>query len=293
MAQSLNLSPVSYQKWLELVFDHPVPRRLPGAMPNLAAQWDADLRFHVSDPARLFKHMTRCCREFKAISKRFTLRQINQGIWFLLGAGFGFGKYLADPKIELQLRMDCVYAMLIPYSDFVAPSRVYAMENCFEMWWDLVCSEFWSAHLHRIKANEWNAHVENAFEEWIESADESPLLRRARLWANFDLDRDFDEQLAEAGLTREDLENESSKITISYDELEPDEQKVADAMLETLTQILQFDDGRCQYYALHGLNHLQHPRGAAVVQDFIDANRHDWDEENLAYAEACRDGEAM
>ena len=294
MPQSLNLSPVSYQKWLGLVFDHPVPRRLPGGMTNNNAlwYWQEDVRFHVSDPARLVKHFTRCCREFKAISQRFTLRQLDQGIWFLLCAGTGveFGACLADPEIELELRLDCVRAMRIPYSDFVAPSRVHDLETCFEMWWDLVCDLFWNAHLHRIKADQFDRLMQKRMAEPDGVAN---LLRRAEFYAALDLDRDFDEQLEEAGLTPEDLEDGRPEITISYDEIEPAEQQVADAMLETLTQILELKDRRCQYYALHGFNHLKHPCGAAVVQNFMDAHREDWDEEELAYAEACRDGEAM
>lgn len=122
MSQSPNLSPVSFEKWLELIFDQPASR---------ADSHPFRYDYRVSDKSRVVAHMTRLCREFKAISRQFTRRQIDRGLWFLLGCDFTFGAYLADPEIALQARLDCARAMLHPYSNYVAASRVYMMENCF------------------------------------------------------------------------------------------------------------------------------------------------------------------
>ena len=282
MSKSPNLSPVSFEKWLELIFNCRVSR---------ANSHPLRTDFRVSDKSRVVAHMTRCCREFKAVSQRFTRRQMDRGIWFLLSCDFNFGEYLADPEIDLQARLDCVRAMVHPYSNYVAQSRVHVMENCFEMWWDLLCSRFWSAHLWRIKRDEQEA-------EWnlaqAEQEEDTPQNRRiAAFFAGLDQQRDFNEQLDEAGLADEILGNTRPPITISYQEIEPDEARVADAMLDTLTQILYLEEQRCVYYALHGLNHLEHPRGAAVVQAFIDRHKSEWTPEGLAYVESCRDGTAM
>ena len=72
MPKSLNLSPVSFEQWLALVFDHPVPHNF---LP-------LELEWHISNAARVVAHMTRLCREFKQVSRRFTRRQLDQGIWF-------------------------------------------------------------------------------------------------------------------------------------------------------------------------------------------------------------------
>ena len=69
----------------------------------------------------------------------------------------------------------------------------------------------------------------------------------------------------------------------------PDE--TADIFLASLEEILSINDKRCQAAALHGLNHLDHPRRPAVVQAWINAHRHEgW---NISWLEACRDGKAM
>lgn len=289
MPKSLNLSPVSFEKWLELVFDHPVLRRLPGGEFDSGAQWHWAEEFHISDRTRLVTHMTRFCREFRTISQRFSLRQIDQGIWFLLGSDEDrtFGVMLADPEIELETRLNCARAMLHPYSNYAARTRKELDVSCFEMWWDMLCSWFWSAHLNRIKDEE----VRDLMA--AETQDVEHFLRVARFWSEVEIDRDLDEQLAEAGLTQADVETGLSAIEISYEEIEPNEQCVADAMLETLTQILYLEEQRCEFHALHGLNHLKHPRGAQVIQTFINQHKARWSKSWLAYAESCRDGKAM
>ncbi len=66
---------------------------------------------------------------------------------------------------------------------------------------------------------------------------------------------------------------------------------LADLALECLGEILAMDDVRCQGAALHGLNHLNHPKRPAMVQRWIDQHRgNGW---NLGWLEACRDGRAM
>lgn len=282
MSKSPNLSPVSFDAWLTIIFDQRV-----SSSNGLAFRYD----YRVSDEPRVVAHMTRLCREFGAVSKRFTSRQVDKGIWFLLGCDFGFGEYLANPGIELQARLDCVRAMVHPYSNFVAPSRVQMMENCFDMWWDLLCGSFWSANLQRIKRDELDAAAERDMK--IEEKEELEMSPRARFYAESDFQGDIAEQLARFDLTWEDLETEHSKIRISYAELEPAQQSVADAMLETLTQILYLEDARCQQYALHGLNHLEHPRGAAIVQGFIDRHKSEWSAAGLAWVQSCRDATAM
>ena len=284
MPQSPNLSPVSYEVWLKLIFDQRVSRAR-----GHRFRYD----YRVTNEARVVANMTRCCREFGALTKRFSPRQIDRGIWFLLGCDFELGAYLADPNLNLESRLDCSRAMLHPYSNFVARSRVRAMETCFDMWWDMLCGSFWRTHLQRLKRDELDAAIERDDAEQEAEENDLESSPRARFYAQWNPEADINDQLTEFGLAWRDLETHHSKITISYDEIEPDEQRVADAMLETLTQILYLEDQRCSYYALHGLNHLKHPRGAATVQAFVDRYQSEWTPEGLAWAKSCRDGQAM
>ena len=106
-------------------------------------------------------------------------------------------------------------------------------------------------------------------------------------------DEDFCEQIQANGFISENASPHAHLADVSYDELEENEKKVADAMLETLCEILALDDERCQQYALHGMGHLHHPQVRAVVQAFIDKNSGEWDEDALRWVESCRDGTVM
>ncbi|RYX85929.1 hypothetical protein EON83_04010 [bacterium] len=149
---TLNLSPVRYERWLKIVFDHPAPST--DEESNEDFNWQRGIEFFISDTQLLLSHFTRMCREFVVVSKRFTLPQLNQGIWFILFSEVEMGKLLADETIPLKERLDCVHSMLIPFRDFVAQCEVEELENCFWMWWDLLLTFFWSEHLWRLKGDD-------------------------------------------------------------------------------------------------------------------------------------------
>ena len=70
---------------------------------------------------------------------------------------------------------------------------------------------------------------------------------------------------------------------------------VRDAHLAALEVILATDDSHCQYCALQGLGHLEHPRRAAVVTQFIESEREAGrlDGWRIEWLEECRDGTVM
>jgi hypothetical protein len=137
----VGLSLIPYDEWLPFVFDHPVPEdRIAGK------QWYWEYGFeigHPSRPERLVEHFTALCNQFAELTKRYSLPQIDQGIWFLLCERIHFGQYLREQRIALDLRKSCIHSMYRVYADFVAKSDVEAMENCFQMWWDLLLDDFY------------------------------------------------------------------------------------------------------------------------------------------------------
>jgi hypothetical protein len=64
--------------------------------------------------------------------------------------------------------------------------------------------------------------------------------------------------------------------------------------LEVIDQILQLPAKRCQFAALHGLNHL-HPNDAAaeLVRLYLEAHRASLTADEIAWVEACASGEAL
>jgi hypothetical protein len=210
-----DLTLLSYEDWIVFVFDHPVHEN----STKEAWYWQDGRDFKSSNASTSVAYLTRMCREMPILSNRFTLPQINQGVWFLF-SGFPCTDAIYDRSVPLSTRIDCIKSMFIPFEKIVAGSMVEEMENCFEMWWDLL-----SHSLHAA--------------------------------------------------------------------VPPAEEQLCDAFLMTLTQILRLDDFRCQYYALHGLGHLQHPRCSEVIDDYVREHRSDLEPEQLEWIQKCREGTVM
>ena len=128
-----DVSSLGFEPWIKFVFDHPVDGWYRSSGENFVA----------TNPQRLLEHFTRLCLNFSETASQYTLQQIDQGIWFLLSEPNRLGEHLADASIPFDIRLTCVRSMLNVFSEFVAKSKVEVMENCFDMWWDLVCHDFW------------------------------------------------------------------------------------------------------------------------------------------------------
>jgi hypothetical protein len=65
-------------------------------------------------------------------------------VWAMLGPfPFVLHNHLWFPTVQLPARLACIRSMYFVFSDFVSKSQAQVMENCFDMWWDLVASGFW------------------------------------------------------------------------------------------------------------------------------------------------------
>ncbi len=64
--------------------------------------------------------------------------------------------------------------------------------------------------------------------------------------------------------------------------------------IDVLNQILQLPAKRCQFAALHGLNHL-HPNevAAQLVRGYLEAHRASLTADEITWAEACASGQAL
>lgn len=131
----LDLSKLSYEEWIAFVFDHPLPESK-----DEEWYWQDERDFTCTDSAVAVSHVTRMCREMSALAQRFSLQQIDQGIWFLFMGCRGMAAVF-DSKVPLRDRVACIQSMSVPYESVVAGSTVEEMENCFYMWWDLLCDE--------------------------------------------------------------------------------------------------------------------------------------------------------
>lgn len=65
----------------------------------------------------------------------------------------------------------------------------------------------------------------------------------------------------------------SSRPIADFDSLDEQGRKICDTIFETLVKVLNLPNQACHGCALHGLGHLQHPRGRGVIESFIEAHR--------------------
>jgi hypothetical protein len=143
-SRNLDLSSITFEQFLEFFFARDI---LPDDQ-----QFDCFRRDSKgqpfddvipSFPGIVVEHMTRVFSDFGSIATRYSLRQVNQGIWGILGEGLRLHELLWDSSVPLSKRVQCIRSMYSVYSDFVAKSNVEVMENCFWMWWDFILYGFW------------------------------------------------------------------------------------------------------------------------------------------------------
>jgi hypothetical protein len=88
----------------------------------------------------------------------------------------------------------------------------------------------------------------------------------------------------------DDLTTDDGRSRRDYGALPEDRKLMGEVILRTLLKILALDHQGCQWCALHGLGHLNHPSGAEIVQAYLDAHRSELTEIDILWVEQCRDG---
>ena len=90
-----------------------------------------------------------------AIKSKYTLAQVDQGVWGMLGANLRLYELLFGPPVPLTSRLDCIRSMYHVYSDYVSKLEREPdpeIETGFYMWWDLILPRllgFVSTHVAR------------------------------------------------------------------------------------------------------------------------------------------------
>jgi hypothetical protein len=136
-----DLCRLSYEGWLRFFFE----RRLLGHGESFDDTFcpGYDPFWRASEPALMVRYVCQLCDDFRDIGGRYSLRHLNQGIWAMFSCPFELQACLWDQSVPLPDRLRCIAAMRRPYIDFVAGHPAPVMENCFQMWWDLVLGSFW------------------------------------------------------------------------------------------------------------------------------------------------------
>jgi hypothetical protein len=130
-----------FERWVEAVFDHPAESPEWFWAPEFDEQWES---LGLDGPTTL-AYLTRLYRESSVLG-RFTLDQVAQGIWFLVGESSPAqpSHQLLNRAIPLDRRVTCVRSIATFFREFVAAAAPAAYDidtNRFHiacyMWWDI------------------------------------------------------------------------------------------------------------------------------------------------------------
>ena len=148
-SRDLDLSPLSFEEFTTFFFAREV-------VPD-DEQFDCfltDLRgrkFYesiLSSPQVLIDHLTRLFSEFGEVARKYTLAQVDQGVWGMWGENLRLYEFLFNSSVPLESRLRCIRSMFHVYSDYVSKLEREPdpdVESGFFMWWDLILHGFWDS----------------------------------------------------------------------------------------------------------------------------------------------------
>lgn len=139
-----DLSELSFDEFVSFFFNHDIDAEEYWYQDPALSSWNDFDEQSIRSPRVIVGHMTRLFTNFGDIASKFSLQQINAGIWAMFtNQPFRLQKHLWLLSTPLPERLDCIHAMYSVFSDYVAKSKVEVMENCFYMWWDWMAGNFW------------------------------------------------------------------------------------------------------------------------------------------------------
>jgi hypothetical protein len=99
-----------------------------------------------ASPSAVVDHMTVLFMTFGQIATKFSIEQVDQAVWGMLGKNLRLYEFIFDPSVPLENRLPCIRSMYHVYSDFVANLQTELGPNLsgLYMWWDLLLHGFWT-----------------------------------------------------------------------------------------------------------------------------------------------------
>ena len=143
-ARTLDLSSKAFEEFVSFFFDREVvadDKQFYYFLRDASGQQYDDAA--SSRPSVVVAYLTGLFSEFGKIAPKYSLSQVDQGIWGIFGENLRLYELLWDPSVPLENRIQCIQSMYSVYSDFVSTSKVEMMVNCFDMWWDMILHGFW------------------------------------------------------------------------------------------------------------------------------------------------------
>ena len=258
----------TFEQWLEFVFNNPVRKREWYWDEDFDSRWEA---LELTD-ALIVRYMTGLFLKPEVL-KPYSLDQIEQGLWFLIGeASPGHSsEALLRREAALSDRVACIHAISSFFRNFVlavTPGDFDPNESCAAdavrcasyMWWDIFPMR-----------SRMRSHVPGT-----DPTRAALLARLEKLRLGAELHDAF---------RREMVDELEIKI----------EPEIHQATLNVMSEVLDLPSELCQFSALHGLGHW-HAQHSKQVEQLVDAfvSRHkDLRPHLVEYASNARIGSVL
>jgi hypothetical protein len=128
---TLDLSSESFDQFVEFFFNRevmPDEKQCDYFLTELAGEQYEEAVHSL--PSLVVTHMTELFSEFGVIAPKYSLAQLDQGIWGIFGENLRLYELLWDSSVPLEKRLQCVRSMFAVFSNFVSISKVEVMQNC-------------------------------------------------------------------------------------------------------------------------------------------------------------------
>ncbi len=255
----------TFKQWLEFVFNNPVRKREWYWDEDFGPRWEA---LGLTD-VLIVEYMTHLFHEPRVLG-RYSLDQVEQGLWFLLGESSpgGSSKTLLRHKAALLDRVACIHAMSGFFRNFIlavtpghfAPKAPpIGVTGAAYMWWDIFPMHYY------LRNDVPGPTGAGALLSQLEKFELGGELHNAVL-----------KQMAD------DLEIE----------IDPE---IHQATLSVMSQILDLPSEVCQFSALHGLGHwhAHHPERVEQIVDAFLKTHKDLRPHLIEYASRARLGNVL
>jgi hypothetical protein len=134
MLELFDPSSLDYEQWLHYFFDRPVIESPIGGE-ELAKQTSL---VTVENKRNLLLHLKRFNDEISLVQKKFSMAQIDQGLWVLYGGGVHAGSLLVAPDIPIDERLSMIESFVPLYRQIVLQWEGDIKNSVFFMLWDLI-----------------------------------------------------------------------------------------------------------------------------------------------------------
>lgn len=135
---------LSYQDWIDYVFDHAVP------FYEQAWYFESDADWWTPQPAQAIEYLTRLFEHPEPLVDQFADSQIRQGLNYLVSSSAGdYCRFLLDTTAPIETRLECIRAMPAVFARLFQPRCTPTLSHLDEpganalngicyMWWDVI-----------------------------------------------------------------------------------------------------------------------------------------------------------